>query len=451
MTAPTPTLAHKLQYSAPMVPVSLMHAPALAILPALYAKHGSVSLAAIGVILVLSRLIDAVTDPLIGFLSDRTRGRFGPRKPWILAGTVVSCIGVYFWFRPGADAGWVYFMVWSMVVYLGWTLVEIPHAAWLSELTQDYDQRSRVSAFRLGGRYLGYALFFSLPFLPIFSTTEMTPEVTAVASWFVILGLPLTVIILVSTVPQGQVVQSERPKLKGAFLALLKNRPLQLYMGSYLCIFLASGLVSGLYFFYLDSYLNILEKLGHIGLVAATVSVFASAFWGPLVSRIGKQRTLALGAALNVIVLLGMGLIQPGAWAFPGMLALFSLSALLNAGSTIAGFSLLADIVDYETLRSGVNRAGNFYALQALAEKFGLAVGAGMGFVVVAAFGFEATGNNDTRAMFGFFLSFIVLPMILYALSAVLAWLVPIDKRRHAIVLRGLNRRIGQANPDSPV
>lgn len=429
----------KVAYSAPIFPVSMLHVPALSMLPALYAKHSGIDLALIGTILVMTRLLDAFTDPVIGFLSDGTESRLGARKPWIILGVVMSCIGVYFWFRPGADTGWVYFLVWSMVVYVGWTLVEIPHTAWLSELTYDYNERSTLSSYRSVATYLGYGVFLSLPMWPIFSTTEMTPEVTALASWFIIILLPILAAFAIFYVPEGRRVKQSKPEILETLKATLTNIPLGLYIGSALTTNLASGMVAGLYFFYLDNYLNILDKIGHIGLIVSVVSMVASAVSAPMISRIGKHRAMAAAAAINILVLTGMAFLRPGDFAFPGMLVLFSLSALLNAVSFVAAYSLLADIIDYETLKSGRNRAGNFYAFQALIMKSGVAIGGGLGFLIIAIFGFDPKGDNDQLAMIGFFVSFIGVPIMLYAAAAIFAWMAPINRRRHDIIERRLN------------
>jgi GPH family glycoside/pentoside/hexuronide:cation symporter len=429
----------KLAYSAPVFPISMLHVPALSMLPALYAKHGNVDLAVIGTILVLTRLLDAFTDPLIGFLSDGTESRLGARKPWIILGTVMSCIGVYFWFRPGESTDWVYFLVWSVVVYIGWTLIEIPHTAWLAELTRDYDERSSLSSYRSVAAFLGYAVFLSLPMWPIFPTSEMTPDVTAAASWFIIILLPILALITILYVPEGEKIRQSKPEVIETLKATVTNIPLALYIGSALTANLASGMVAGLYFFYLDNYLNILDKIGHIGLIVAGCSIVASLLATPLISRLGKHRVMAGAAAINVLVLTGMALLRPGEFAFPGLLLLFSMSAVLNAFGMIAAYALLADIIDFEKLRSGRNRAGNFYAFQALIMKSGIAIGGGLGLLIVSAFGFEPNGDNNQLAMTGFFISFIGVPILLYIAAAVFAWLAPIDRRGHAIIEKRLN------------
>ena len=431
----------KIAYALPMVPAFMLHTPALSMLPALYAKHASIDLVVIGIILVATRALDAITDPLIGILSDRTKTKTGSRKPWMIAGMVLCCLGAWFWFRPGPETGWTYFLLWSVVVYIGWTLFEIPHAAWLSELTRDYAERARLASFRTSASFCGWALFLSLPFLPLFPGTEMTPQVTTLASWIVLIIFPVFVLVAVFSVPAGIPEFNEQPAWRETMSAALCNRPFWIYAAAVLFSGTAAGMVAGLYFFYLDAYLGILDKIAHIGLVSAFISIVASRLWSPVIVRIGKHRMMFLGSAINVLVLAGMGLTPPGEWAFPAVLGLFSMSAVVYAGSMVAQYSIVADISDFDTLKTRRNHAGSYYALSAFLVKIGMALGGGLGFVVVGLFGFEPAAENDTLAMAGFFLSFIIIPMGLYAIAAGFAWAFPINERRYQVIRKRLDCR----------
>lgn len=431
----------KLAYSALLIPTSMLHAPALSIIPALYAKHSAVSFTAIGLILILTRSLDAITDPLVGFLSDRVETRLGLRKPWIIAGMVLCCIGAWFWLRPGAETAWPYFLAWSVCVYLGWTLIEIPHSAMLGELSPDYGERSSLAGYRTLAYFLGMSVFLSLPLWPLFSGSEMTPEVTALASWLVLMSLPLFVLVLVLKVPTGSGTRRVSKPLPGNFRAIVGNKPFRLFGVAVLVTHLASGMVAGMYFFFLDNVLGILDKIAHIGLLVAAVGVLASFAWGPGVTRIGKHRVMALAALVNVGVLLAMGMLAPGPWAFPLMMILFSLSAIFNAGVIVASYSLLADIVDYDTLKTGTARFGSYYSILTFLNKFGLGVGGGVSFLFASAFGFSASASAGEGSMLGFYLAFIIVPAALNSLAAIAISLFPIDRRRHAIIQRRLASR----------
>jgi len=434
-------LSRSVAYSLPMVPAAMLHTPALSMLPALYAKHSDIDLVLIGILLAVTRILDAVTDPLIGMLSDRTRTRLGARKPWLIAGMVLCCVGAWFWFRPGPDTDWVYFLFWSTVVYLGWTLFEIPHSAWLSELTHDYARRASLASFRTVANFVGWAVFLALPLLPVFQSSEMTPRVTALASWIIVLVFPAAVLVAVMVLPSGTAEVTRQQRFSVTLAAAARNRPFQYLAGFMLFSSAASGMVAGMYFFYLDAYLGILDRIAHIGLAAATVSIFAAALWGPLIARIEKHRTMSLATVGNILVLAGMGLTRPGGSAFAIVLLLFCASAMLNAGAMVSQYAIIADVADYDRLKTGHNNAGSYYALSAFLLKLGLALGGGLGFAISGLFGFRPAAENDELAIVGFFLSFIFIPMLLNCAAAALVWAFPLDQRRHAVVQKWLTRR----------
>ena len=105
-------------------------------------------LATVGLILMLARFTDVITDPLIGEISDRWRTPFGRRKHWLIIGTPVMLFGIFKLFIPPADAGLIYMLFWLTVFFLGSTMIALPHRAWGAELSNDYHQRSRVTAGR---------------------------------------------------------------------------------------------------------------------------------------------------------------------------------------------------------------------------------------------------------------------------------------------------------------
>lgn len=425
-------------YAAPMVPIWMLHAPALSILPGLYSTVSGIDLATIGIILLFSRVLDGVTDPVVGYLSDRTSTEIGRRKPWIIAGGLLCMVGVWFWFRPGPDTGGLYLLLTSTVVYIGWTMVEVPHGAWLSELTGDYDERSHLSGFRTAGIYLGYFLFWCGPFLPFFATTEITPDVTSTLSYVVIALIIITVIMAVLKVPAGTVAVRQDVSLKIALSRLASNKPLRVYAVIVLSSWLASGMVAGLYFFYVRNYLAIPDKFGHLGLAVAGAGFLSASLWGWAGSRFGTHRILALCNLCTVLTLLAMGFIQPGPAAFPALITVFSLSALFTTGATVAYYALMADIVDYDTLKTGSNNAGNYYALITLLQKIGLGAGAGLALLIVSLFGFNANVHNEGTALAGFFTAFLGIPVLLNIIATVLAAFFPIDRRRHNVIRKRL-------------
>eukprot|EP01034_Spumella_vulgaris_P008067 gene8067-10268_t len=146
--------------------VSIAYSPLSIFVPQLYATHYGISLATIGFIFLLGRLWDVASDPIVGVLSDRTRTRFGRRRPWIAAGGVLFGLGsTLLFFPPATLVGPLYLGLVLFVFYLGWSMIEIPFSAWAGEIDRDYHGRTRVVTYQLTLRSIGLLLVLVLPTL----------------------------------------------------------------------------------------------------------------------------------------------------------------------------------------------------------------------------------------------------------------------------------------------
>ena len=156
-----------------------LHAP-LAIIPGIYAKYYGLSLITIASVVFFGRVFDAVTDPLIGFCSDRYRRQTGTRKPFVLVGGLLMIVSGYFLYVP-LSTSVVYFSGCLFAFYFSYTLFDIPHNAWASELAPTSTAKSTIYSFRSVAVYIGSALFYVIPLLPFFETRDITPQTLQVS------------------------------------------------------------------------------------------------------------------------------------------------------------------------------------------------------------------------------------------------------------------------------
>jgi Na+/melibiose symporter-like transporter len=321
------------------------------------------------------------------------------------------------------------------------TLGEIPHTAWINEISAEYDERSRLAAYRAAAGFGGMLLFQLCVFMPWFPTTVITPAVTAFASWLVIGLMPVTVGWALRSVPDVGGPVADRSSLLSVLRGVKGNRPFWIFIASTACSGMASGMVGALFFFYLQDYLGIGDKFAHIQIVALVTGLAGIVCWLKVMLRIGKHRALAICCASTLLTLLGMAFVRPGPDAFPIIFALFAVSAFSSAGFETAGWSMMADVVDYGTLRTGERQAGNYYAVMSFISKVSLAAGGGSALIIAGLFGFSAEHANGPVAMRGFFLAFLAIPILLNGVAALCAYRFPLDPRRQAIVRRRIQSR----------
>ena len=179
MTEPTTTERKSLStyqlasYGAPSVPLSMVALPLAVYLTPVYADSAGfgLSLAFVGLMLALSRVFDGITDPIIGFMSDRIRTRWGRRKPFILIGMPIFMLGVWLlwippiefrevtWLGMTFNTGYPYLLGVLVIMYVGATIKDVPYSAWGAELAQGYNERTLVmswkEAFTVSGSLIG--------------------------------------------------------------------------------------------------------------------------------------------------------------------------------------------------------------------------------------------------------------------------------------------------------
>jgi len=418
------TVGEIIIFSLPTIPTVMILAPLGGVLPAFYAANTAATMATIGLVLVLSRIVDAVTDPLIGFLSDRTRSKLGPRKPWMIGGAILAMICAYPLFSPPPDASATYFMIWSGLAYIAWTAIFLPYNAWTSELSGDYHERSRIFAYR---NLIG--AIAPMLFAPITGSTEMNADALRIVGLMVIVLMPICVGITVIWGPERAKINTEEASFKGLLQALSQNRLLWFFMAITVMSGLATGIQLSLSFLVLN-YMELGAQFTAIAGASMLAGIIAIPIWLRLAKSFGKHKVWAVAMVGQVVVLPVMLMLTPGPDAFWPFLLLVAYTNVLGACVLVTAGAMLSDIIDYDILKTGANRTGSYFAFFSLLGKINLAFSGGLGFYIAAKFGFDAGGANDESAAFGLIIAFAGVPAVLGLISGVMRWFYPLDARQ---------------------
>ncbi|WP_219775072.1 MFS transporter [Polymorphobacter sp. PAMC 29334] len=411
------------------------------IVPGFYGTFVGLSAASIGLVLLVTRLSDVVFDFGAGALSDATRSPIGRRKPWLIAGAVVLYIAFAALVMPEQGASVAYFLWASMAFFLGWSLFSVPYDAWGSELAGDYQTRATLFTYRAGAGYVGSLVFSLIPALPIFRSTEYSPEVLIFIVWTVAILLLVTVPLALFLVPRERQTTLRQPAALRSFVtALRRNRPLQIYIGSATLNGLSDGVFSALVFIYQASYMGFGRWIWLVLVVYVGANFLALPLWTRVIARIGKHRAWAAGLFLTALCYPPMALLPPGEASLIPMLVLVALAGATYSIANVASPAVLGDVVDYEMLRSGSGKAGTFFAVQALINKFGIAFGAGLAFMLLGAFGYDpGSHTHNALAVFGLQASHLYLPSLLKFGAIALIWRFPLDARALSTIRRRLD------------
>lgn len=447
-------------YSVAAFAVMFLAQPVTNFVPQLYAKEFGFSLAGLGMVLFAGRILDAVGDQVFGYLSDQTRSRWGARKPWIAVGATLTVISAFFLLKPPPGIGLIYFFVWRWIYDMSATMQNINYTAWGAELSSDYHTRSRITAFRGFSSQLGSVLNDLLPIVVawIGLTASSSYSMEMMGYFFIValLTIPLMTAFSLFSAPQGAPMPHTRPKLRGLFKSVKNNRPFLIYLASFVTTGLGLGVLQLMFTFY-DGYLKVGQWYPYMMTAFSVVTVAAIPFWSWLSSKIGKHRAYSISMIVASLAMNGFWFVHPGVMGTQAVAIFASFVVIVMgigvAASMVLPAAILADVIDYGTLKTGEVRTGSYFAFYLLTTKVAAAVGAAAGFMGLAAFGYDAKAGavNDATANFGIMFTIVLVPTILKVTGALMVWSFPIDQRRHGIIAKRLRQRVARAEGAGPV
>lgn len=423
-------------FTLPTLVLYVMHGPEGQI-QSIYAKHAGLSLTALAAAVLLTKIFDGITYPLIGYLSDRTYAHRGTRKGWIIAGTMVSVLGVWKLMRPPEQVDVVYFGVWMAMTYLGWKLMEIPLQAWSYGLSADYAQRTRVQAWRALAQMGGQLLFFAIPFLAVqlghSDSTELDFRSLSLAAVICAVALPLAALCAVAFVHDGVAPPPATPKRPGfaeVLDAIRKNPPLLRLLAAFLPVNLLGGMASGVIYLYIDTYLGLSKQFPAIMAVALLASIAGIPFWSALATRYERHRVWCASLITGGLACGGLALLSPGALALPLAFVLYPMLLFTLVGAVII-YAMSADIVDYGRLVTGEDHAGLYGSMFAFLQKSLVGVSAATGLALAGFFGFDPTGAaQSASSVIGIKLTAALIPALGLFGAAAIIWNYPLTRER---------------------
>lgn len=432
--------------------------PAYVYLPTFYAETVGLGLTTVGAVLLVARTLDVVTDPLVGILSDRWRLRWGRRKPWIVVGSLIAAISMIQLFQPPPDVGAGHLLVWAIALYFGWTLVTVPYTAWGAELSPDYHERARITGAREGAMIFGIVAAGGLPSLTAFLGGSESSGLAAVAWLAIGVGAPAVALLVwrVNEVGErgrhragpGPAADAESRLRWRSFKEIASNRPFVRLLSGWFVNGLANGLPSVLFPLYLQHALGAGPVASGVLIMAYFISgIVAIPGWIALSRRYGKHRVWCWAMILACAAFIWVPALQSG------QIELFFAICVVTGMALGADLALppamQADVIDFDRLRTGRDRAGLFFALWSMSTKLALALAVGVAFPALAALGFEAGAENDARALLWLAVIYAGAPTVLKLCAIAIIWNHPMSARRHGIIRRRLETRDRRAEAGS--
>ena len=434
-------------YALPGLGMSLMISPFPALLTSFYATHTAATTAGIATVMLFARIFNGVVDPFIGWASDATRGRFGPRKPWLLAGALLSVPAFWLVYMPGADAGSAHMALGMMALYLALSAIEIPLKSWSAEISSDYAERSRIAAWLTLTLLVGGVLFMMLPELlaplGVVPSTRMDRPMMALFGWIGMALLPLGMLVALWRVPAGHFVGGDRYSVRELLGTVVVNKPYRWFLVADWLIGIAWGVTYALLFIAMDKYWGFGDKVGLLLLVATAAQILCLPLGTRLSERMGKHRLWAWASILTALwgplVLLFPPAGQADLVLFLACIAVFS---MFGTPQMMFPMALIADLSDSGTMKTGQSRTGTYFAIRSLIYPASGAVGTSAAFFALTLLGYDPkSAVNTEAATHGLLAVFVLLPSALNLVAGLRLLRYPITQRRHRAIRRRLERR----------
>ncbi len=390
-----------------------------------YNTQLGLSLAAIGVGNILFSLWDAFNDPISGYLSDRTRTRWGRRKPWLTVSVPIFILASILYFSPPGSLGngtglAVYFTFFMMLTETANTIASVNYHSLLPELFREIGERNRANAIRQDLQLVGMIIGVSL--VPMIANSigyQMTAVILGV------LGGALILYSVFGCKESAAFSDLPQPGLLDSLKALAVNRNFWFVSVSHFFYQATSGLLLAGIPFYVKYSLELPDS--SITFVTAAVFVTAVPFmfmWYKLINRFGPLKVWRMALAW-----LGLSLIPM--YFVTGIVGACVFGAFIGIG--IAGVTanldmINSELIDDDAARSGLRREGTFFSGISFVTRLSGLIRSGVFFLILVLFGFESGDNTGpvpgTAARF----MMIVFPVILMALSVCASFFVKLNR-----------------------
>jgi len=425
------SLKNKVAYGVADLGISLLTASIQFFLLFYYTDVLGIDPALAGTALLVGKLTwDAINDPLFGFITDRTKSRWGRRKPYMLFGAIPFGLTIWLLFSlpPGMKGATAFLAVLGsfLLVDTTQTLVSVPYYALSAELTRDYDERTSLISIRMIFTVVGYIMGAALTTMIAGIFINMGWSKTAAYSGMgAVFGIVVIVTVLVTTFGVKETPNPDQEPAKMPALSQLKhvfkNRPFVQYMIMSTIISVSFTLLTALLPYFLTYQLRMTDQISLVMLVMlGTIAVFLVP-WRFASQKLNKGPAYALG--------LGAFFLPQG--PTPLIYAVAFVAGIGFSAQYVFPWSMIPDVLEVDQAQTGERHEGIYFGVNNFLGKLTGAIGIAASGWALKLYGYVPNAAQTERALFGIRFFFAIVPVIAFIVALPLLIWYPITRQNH--------------------
>lgn len=408
-----------------------------------------------GTIPLIGKIWDAVTDPVMGNIADRTRSRFGPKRFYILIGSIVSAITFALMWIPLYSAGvtgqYIFYVAMYMLFSTGFTIVMVPYNALLPDMVEDYTVRARFSSVRMIFSSFGAILAGLVPTLLIRDNTNAGQYLTVALIFAVIFFAAILLTFLGTWERQKPAVKIGLGQSFVQSFTVYKSRSFRLLMGIFIFGQGAADFVTGLAVYYID---DVLDAYGGGNFTILMGVILLSQFLGmflfaPIMARTSKKFPVLVGTPVRMLATLAMLFFSHEGANFTIILALSFIIGLGMAGCSTSIYAILADMADVDELITTMDRPGTCSGMATFIRKIATGFSSAIIGVLLAMVGYDEVAaqaglRQAASVQSGIAYIYVFAQIVLLAVTLFFVIRYPLGRKEFETVKREIARRRGE-------
>lgn len=402
-----------------------------------------------GTIFMVGRLWDAIFDPIVGMISDRTRTRWGRRRPFfIITAVPISVLYFFLWFPIETDNQWLQIIYYTIVYVFFMTSLAafyIPYLSLMAEMTDDYHERTSVNNYRIF-----YQLFFGLvaATVPKMIADHYINNYDNPSLGYMMLGLSIAAFvflipfILFKTTKERPVkkVNAHKENYVKEFFTVYKNNTFRYLLLIYVGCYAASNVVEGFVIYYMADWLNRESDMPILFVIVVGFGILSLPLWSKISIKLGKKQALVIGLAVWAISQLTFFFITPAAPDY----IVYVVGAIVGVGYGVAHvlpWSMLPDVLDEDELKTGQKREGLYAGVMNLLMKVINSLAMFLIGIILQVAGYAAKTPLGDGTLQTIRITMAVAPTIFVVIGLVAAILYPLTREHHIKVRAELAKR----------